>query len=145
MRDSKWLDELKLRLGWGMTGQQDGIGNYNYFASYNVNTTNINGRYPITGVNDEGLLYRPDAYNQDLKWETTTTYNAGLDFSLFKNRVSGSVDYYYRKTTDLINNASVSAGSNFRNQVSSNIGSLENRGVEAALTVRPIVSKNVQW
>ncbi|MBR1932911.1 MAG: TonB-dependent receptor [Prevotella sp.] len=145
LRDSNWLEELKLRLGWGKTGQQDGIGNYNYFASYNVNKTNINGRYPITGVDDEGLLYRPDAYNQDLKWETTTTYNAGLDFSLFKNRVSGSVDYYYRKTTDLINNASVSAGSNFRNQVSSNIGSLENRGIEAALTVRPVVSNNWQW
>ncbi len=140
-----WLDELKLRLGWGKTGQQDGIGNYNYFASYNVNSLNTDGRYPIIGVNDEGLLYRPDAVNTDLKWETTTTYNAGLDFAILRNRISGSVDYYYRKTTDLINTATVSAGSNFRNQVSSNIGSLENRGVEASLTVRPVVTENVQW
>ena len=145
LKNAKWLDELKLRLGWGKTGQQDGIGDYNYFATYNVNTTNVDGRYPIKGVNDEGLLYRPDAYNQDLKWETTTTYNAGLDISLFHNRVSASVDYYYRKTTDLINDASVSAGSNFRNQVRSNIGSLENKGVEAALTVRPVQSQNWQW
>ena len=145
LKNVKWMDELKLRLGWGKTGQQDGIGNYNYFATYNVNVNNANGRYPITGVNDSGLLYRPDAYNKNLKWETTTTWNAGLDWTLFNNRVSGSVDYYYRKTTDLINTASVSAGSNFRNQVTSNIGSLENRGVEAALTVRPIVSKDWQW
>ncbi|MCR5680393.1 MAG: TonB-dependent receptor [Prevotella sp.] len=145
LRNVNAIDEIKIRLGWGKTGQQDGIGNYNYFASYNVNRLNVDGRYPIIGVNDTGLLYRPDAVNTDLKWETTTTWNAGLDFMLFKNRISGSVDYYYRKTTDLINTATVSAGSNFRNKVSSNIGSLENRGVEAALTVRPIITNDVQW
>ena len=145
LKDVKWMNELKLRLGWGKTGQQDGIGNYNYFATYNVNTNSTNGRYPIVGVNDDGILYRPDAYNPELKWETTTTWNAGLDFSFFHNRISGSVDYYYRKTTDLINTATVSAGSNFRNQVVSNIGSLENRGVEAALTVRPVQTEDVQW
>ncbi len=145
LRNVSWIDEIKLRLGWGKTGQQDGIGDYNYFAAYNVNTTNVDGRYPILGVNDSGLLYRPDAYNPDLKWETTTTYNAGLDFSFFRNRLSGSVDYYYRKTTDLINFASVSAGSNFRNMVTSNIGSLENRGIEASLTIRPVVTEDWQW
>ena len=145
LKNVKWMDELKLRLGWGKTGQQDGIGNYNYFATYNVNTSSADGRYPILGVNDEGILYLPDAYNQDLKWETTTTWNAGLDFSFFHNRLSGSVDYYYRKTTDLINKATVSAGSNFRNEVWSNIGSLENRGIEASLTVRPIQTEDVQW
>jgi len=144
-KNAKWMDELKLRLGWGKTGQQDGIGNYTYFASYNANINNTNGRYPITGVNDSGLLYRPDAYNRNLKWETTTTTNAGLDFTFFNNRVSGSVDYYYRKTTDLINTASVPAGANFRNYVTSNIGSLENRGIEASLTVRPIRAENWQW
>ncbi len=142
---ASWLDDLKLRLGWGKTGQQDGIGNYVYFATYNVNETNVNGRYPINDVNPTGLLYRPDAYNKKLKWETTTTTNVGLDWQIFNNRVSGSLDYYIRKTTDLINTASVSAGSNFRNQVVSNIGSLENRGFEAALTVRPIVSNDWQW
>ena len=145
LRNAKNLDDLKVRLGWGKTGQQDGIGNYNYFASYNVNINNTDGRYPIKGVNDSGLLYRPDAYNEDLKWETTTTYNAGIDFSFFKNRLSGSIDGYYRKTTDLINTAYVSAGSNFRNQVLSNIGSLENKGVEVMLTVRPVVTKDWLW
>ena len=145
LKNVKWIYELKLRLGWGKTGQQDGIGDYNYFASYNVNTTNADGRYPLVGLNDEGLLYRPDAYNQDLKWETTTTTNVGLDFSVFNNRLSGSLDYYYRKTTDLINDASVSAGSNFRNMVRSNIGSLKNSGIEVSLTVRPIQTTDWQW
>ena len=145
LKNVKWIYELKLRLGWGKTGQQDGIGDYNYFASYNVNTTNVDGRYPLAGLNDDGLMYRPDAYNQDLKWETTTTTNVGLDFSVFNNRFSGSVDYYYRKTTDLINDASVSAGSNFRNMVRSNIGSLKNSGIEVALTVRPIQTTDWQW
>ena len=145
LRNVSWLSELKLRLGWGKTGQQDGIGNYNYFASYNANTLNTDGRYIIKGVNDTGLLYRPDAVNTDLTWETTTTWNAGLDFAFFKNRVSASVDYYYRKTTDLLNTSTVSAGVNFRNMVPSNIGTLENRGVEAALTVRPIQTNDVQW
>ena len=145
LKNVKPLSELKLRLGWGKTGQQDGIGNYNYFASYNVNINNKNGRYIIKGVNDEGLLYRPDAYNEELKWETTTTYNAGLDFGFFKNRVTGSVDVYKRKTTDLINNAPAPAGTNFRNSISKNIGSLENKGIEAALTVRPIQNETVQW
>ena len=145
MKNVKAIDELKLRLGWGKTGQQDGIGNYNYFASYNENTNNTDGRYPIKGINDSGLLARPDAYNQDLKWETTTTWNGGIDIALLRNRISASVDYYYRKTTDLINTAYVSAGSNFRNQVTSNIGSLENRGIEASVTVRPIQTTDWQW
>lgn len=144
LKNVHWLDELKLRLGYGKTGQQDINNNYAYFASYNENINTTNGRYPLVGVNPSGVLSRPDAYNQDLKWETTTTYNAGLDFSILRDRIRGSVDYYYRKTTDLINDASVSAGSNFRNQVKSNIGSLENKGIEASLTVRPVQTKDWQ-
>lgn len=146
LKDVENLDELKLRIGWGKTGQQDGIGNYNYFANYDVNMTNVDGRYPLVGVGDgSGLLYRPQAYNKNLKWETTTTSNVGLDFGLFNNRFTANLDYYYRETTDLINTAYVSAGSNFRNQVISNIGSLENRGFEAAMTVRPIQTSDWQW
>ena len=144
LKNVHWLDELKLRLGYGKTGQQDINNNYAYFASYNENINTTNGRYPLVGVNPSGVLSRPDAYNQDLKWETTTTYNAGLDFSILRDRIRGSVDYYYRKTTDLINDASVSAGSNFRNQVKSNIGTLENKGIEASLTVRPVQTKDWQ-
>lgn len=144
LKNVHWLDELKLRLGYGKTGQQDINNNYAYFASYNENINTTNGRYPLVGVNPTGVMSRPDAYNQDLKWETTTTYNGGIDFSVLRDRIRGSVDYYYRKTTDLINDASVSAGSNFRNQVKSNIGSLENKGIEASLTVRPVQTKDWQ-
>ena len=145
LRDIDWVSEAKVRAGWGQTGQQDGIGNYNYFATYSVNSMNNDGRYPILGVNDEGLLYRPDAYNKNLKWETTETTNVGVDFGFLRDRITLSADWYYRKTTDLINTASVSAGSNFRNQVTSNIGSMENKGIEIATTVRPIQTRNLQW
>lgn len=134
------IDEVKLRLGYGVTGQQEGIGDYTYFATY---TPNAQGAYyPVTG---EGITYRPAAYNKALTWEKTTTYNAGIDFALFQNRLSGSVDYYYRKTKDLINNVYVSAGSNFSAMVVSNIGSLHNQGVEVALTWRPIQTKDWHW
>lgn len=141
MKDVDFLSELKLRLGYGQTGQQEGIGDYNYFASYNTNVT-PDSYYPILG---NGILYRPNAYNADLSWETTTTYNAGIDFGILKGKLSGSIDYYYRKTTDLINTVYVSAGSNFRNQVTSNIGSLVNKGVELALTYKPISTKDWYW
>lgn len=141
LKNVDFVSELKLRLGYGETGQQDGIGDYNYFASY---TTNVNpdSYYPVTG---DGTLYRPSAYNADLTWETTKTYNAGLDFGIFKGKLSGSVDFYYRKTTDLINDAYVSAGSNFANQVKSNIGTLENKGVEISLTYKPISTRDWYW
>lgn len=141
LKDVDFLSELKLRLGYGQTGQQKGIGDYNYFASYNTNVT-PDSYYPILG---NGILYRPNAYNADLSWETTTTYNAGIDFGILKGKLSGSIDYYYRKTTDLINTVYVSAGSNFRNQVTSNIGSLVNKGVELALTYKPISTKDWYW
>lgn len=141
LRDINWLSDLKLRLGYGLTGQQDGIGDYNYFAVYGT-STGTNGYYPVTG---NGMLYRPTAYDANLTWETTTTYNVGLDFGFADNRLTGSVDWYLRKTTDLLNTAYVAAGSNFRNQVTSNIGSLMNRGVEVALDWKAIRSKDWYW
>ena len=141
LKDVDALTDLKVRLGYGQTGQQEGIGNYNYFASYNVNQA-TDSYYPLLG---NGQLNRPDAYNADLTWETTTTYNVGLDFGFMDNRITGSLDYYFRKTTDLLNTVYVAAGSNFRNQVTSNIGSLENTGFEASLNVKPIVTDDWYW
>ena len=141
LKDVDALTDLKVRLGYGQTGQQEGIGNYNYFASYNVNQT-PDSFYPVIG---NGQLNRPDAYNADLTWETTTTYNIGLDFGFMDNRITGSLDYYFRETTDLLNTVYVAAGSNFRNQVTSNIGSLENTGFEASLNVKPIVTEDWYW
>ena len=142
LKDVDAVSDLKLRLGYGQTGQQEGIGDYNYFASYNV-SSGVGSSYPL--LDDRGILYRPDAFNENLTWETTTTYNAGLDFGFLNGRLTGSFDYYYRKTTDLLNTVYVSAGSNFRNKVTSNIGSLKNTGVEVALTYRAIQTRDLTW
>ena len=136
-----WLSDLKLRLSWGMTGQQEGIGDYNYFAIYEMNTGN-ESYYPIAG---DGSLARPKAYDPNLKWETTTSYNVGLDWGILKQRLTGSVDWYYRKTSDLLNNATVPAGANFRNQVMSNIGSMYNMGVETSLHWLAVNAKDFNW
>ncbi len=136
-----WLSDLKLRLSWGMTGQQEGIGDYNYFAIYEMNTGN-ESTYPTAG---NGSLARPKAYDPNLKWETTTSYNVGLDWGFLKQRLTGSVDWYYRKTTDLLNSATVPAGSNFRNQVMSNIGSMYNMGVETSLHWLAVNAKDFNW
>jgi len=141
LKKAKALSELKLRLGWGMTGQQEGIGDYSYFATYQQ-PTSTRVLYPVAG---EGFQYIPNAYNPDLKWETTTTYNAGIDFGFFNNRFSGSVDVYHRKTTDLLMSAPVAAMSNFGNRVMKNVGELENTGVEVSMTVRPIQSGDWNW
>ncbi len=135
------LSELKLRLGWGQTGQQEGIGDYNYFAVYSK-TSGTNGFYPVTGT---GEMYRPTAYDPDLRWETTTTSNVGLDFGFANDRLTGSIDGYYRKTTDLLNTAYVAAGSNFRNQVTTNIGSLRNTGVELSLGYKVLQNQDWFW
>ncbi len=136
-----WLSDLKLRLSWGMTGQQEGIGDYNYFAIYEMNTGN-ESTYPISG---NGSLARPKAYDPNLKWETTTSYNVGLDWGILKQRLTGSIDWYYRKTTDLLNSATVPAGANFRNQVMSNIGSMYNMGVETSLHWLAVNAKDFNW
>ena len=142
LKNISWLSDLKIRLGWGKTGQQEGIGDYNYFPVYKLNSGAEGSFYDIFG---DGSFVRPNAYDPNLKWETTTTYNAGLDFGFLNNRFSGSVDVYHRKTTDLLNTAYVSAGSNFRNQVTTNIGSLENTGVEVALSWKAIQTNDWYW
>ena len=141
MKNVRSLSELKLRLGWGETGQQEGIGDYSYFAVYSTPTSS-QALYPVSGNGDQNI---PNAYNPDLKWETTTTYNAGIDFGFLKNRISGSIDVYHRKTKDLLMSAPVAAMSNFGNTITKNVGSIENTGFEAALTVRPIQTKDWQW
>lgn len=140
-RKIDWLSDLKLRLGWGMTGQQEGIGDYNYFDIYQIGT-GTNNFYPITG---DGTVARPQAVNKKLTWETTTTYNIGLDWGILNQRLTGSIDWYYRTTSDLLNQVYVSAGSNFRNQVASNIGSLRNTGVEASISWKAIQTKDWFW
>lgn len=142
LKNANWLSDLKLRLGYGKTGQQAGsIGDYEWIPSYSI-STGTNGFYPVTGT---GELYRPNNYRPDLKWETASTYNVGLDWGIMDQRLSGSVDWYYRKTTDLLNYAPLSSMAGYKNQAWQNIGSLKNTGVEAAITWRAIQTKDWFW
>ena len=136
-----WLSDLKLRLSYGKTGQQEGIGDYNYFAIYALNS-GIGSYYDISG---DGSMARPDAYDPNLKWETTDTYNIGFDFGAWNQRFTVGVDVYFRKTTDLLNKADVAAGTNFKNTVMTNIGSMENKGVEVTLGLKPIQTDDWYW
>jgi iron complex outermembrane receptor protein len=141
LKNVGWISDLKLRLSYGKTGQQDGIGDYNYFAIYSMNT-GVGSYYDVTG---NGSLARPVAYDPNLKWETTDTYNVGVDFGAWNQRFTVGVDVYYRKTTDLLNESDMAAGTNFKNRVMTNIGSMENKGVEVTLGLKPIQTDNWYW
>ena len=143
LKDVSWLSDLKLRAGYGITGQQEGVGEYTYFKSYTVNREHA--FYPIFGSDDTGITSRPNAYNLGLTWEKTTTWNAGLDFGALNGRFNASVDFYYRKTKDLLQNVTVSAGTNFKNSVMTNVGELSNTGVEFSMGGKVIQKKDFTW
>ena len=140
LRDNETVSDLKIRLTYGKTGQQNIGYDFYYIPTYTANYNHA--YYPIFG---NGQTVRPGVYNPDLTWEKTTTYDAGFDLSLWNNRFSLNADWYYRKTTDLINNVYVPAGANFGAQTVGNIGELHNTGVEVMATVRPIASKDLNW
>ena len=138
------ISSLKLRLGWGQTGQQDiGIDRcYAYQAKYTQSSA-LATRIPW----GNGYIYTlaPNAYNPDIKWETTETYNVGLDFGFLKGRINGTIDAYLRKTKDLLNNVTTPMGVNFSNKVISNVGDMENKGLEFNLNFIPIERKDMRW
>jgi TonB-linked SusC/RagA family outer membrane protein len=141
LKESKVFSDLKLRLSYGITGQQDGIGNYTYLPNY---FTSVNeAQYQIG--NKFYHFYTPIAYDKDLKWETSETYNAGIDYGLFKGRVYGSVDVYYKKTKDLLSTVPIAVGTNFSNLLLTNVGNMENKGIEASINVAVIKSDDVNW
>ncbi len=140
LRDNEAINDLKLRLTYGKTGQQNIGYDFYYIPAFTANYNHA--YYPLFG---NGQTVRPGVYNTDLTWEKTTTYDVGLDISFLDSRVSLTADWYYRKTTDLINNIYVPAGANFGAQTVGNIGKLHNVGVEFMATLRPIVSKNLNW
>lgn len=141
MKNLKWWNEFKLRLGWGQTGQQD-IG-YDFLYSPLYTTSNSYAQYPFGDT--YYYTVRPDKYNPELTWETTTTWNAGLDFAFLNNRITANIDGYYRETTDLIQEVTIPALMNFAQRMAQNIGSLENYGIEFTLGAKPIVTKDFTW
>lgn len=142
LKDVDAISDFKLRLGYGITGQQDlSQGDYPYMATYYAGQ---DGAFYQLG--DQFIkISRPDGYNPNLKWEETTTWNAGLDFGFANNRITAALDYYYRKTKDLINVIDVPSGTNFKNRIVSNIGSLKNQGVEFAINAKAISTPDLVW
>ena len=141
MKDLTWWNEFKLRLGWGMTGQQDIGTDFGYVTHYTV--SDFYAQYPFGDIY-YGTM-RPSAYNPDLKWETTTTYNAGIDLGFLNNRITANVDGYYRETKDLLNTVTIPVGMQFGSVLTKNIGSLKNYGLEFSINAKPIVTKDFTW
>lgn len=142
LKDVRWLDDLKLRLGYGVTGQQNlGSGDYPYLARYAYSQAGANYYFGDKRIR----LIAPLAYDENLKWEETTTYNVGLDFGIFKGILSGALDFYFRQTNNLLNTVTAPAGTNYSNEILTNVGTLENKGVELSLTAHPITTKDFQW
>ena len=141
LKNQKVLSNLKLRASYGVTGQQEGIGNYNYLPVYTSSVTGaealINGQYINT--------YRPEAYVSDLKWETTTSWNFGLDFGFLNGRIGGAIDFYTRKTKDLLASVPTAAGTNFSKTILTNVGNVDSKGIEVSLNATPIQTKDWEW
>lgn len=142
LKESKVLSQLKLRLGWGITGQQNiGQGDYPYLPLY---TASLPTAQYLMG-NQYYITLRPEGYDKNIKWEETTTWNAGIDFGFSSDRHYGSVDVYYRQTKDLLNFIPVPAGTNLTNFILTNVGDLENQGIEFSFFTRPVVREKVWW
>lgn len=144
LKNSKTISDLKLRVGYGVTGQQDFGGlltDYPYLPRYTLSDPTAQYQFG----NSYYLTLRPEGYDANIKWEETKTYNAGLDFGFLNNRISGSVDYYVKKTKDLLSVIPVAAGSNLTNQLLTNVGNIETKGIEFTLNATPISTKDFSW
>lgn len=157
LKDVHAINDLKLRVGYGITGQQNLGVDYYYLPTYTI--AQDHAYYPVLDGGENNPLYagkdangnavyqtsRPGVYNADLTWEKTYTSNIGIDFAFLNNRINGNIDYYHRRTKDLLSTVNVSAGSNFKNQMLGNIGSLYNQGVEFAINAVLVDRKNFKW
>lgn len=141
MKNFNALSDLKLRLSYGQTGQQDVSGYYPHLGTYTASYDDA--RYLF---GDQWLtMYRPNGFDPNIKWETTSTYNFGIDYGFLNNRIYGSVDVYTRRTNDLLNKIAVPAGSNFTNLITTNIGNMKSSGVELAVSGVPVKTKDLEW
>ena len=141
LKTSTTISDLKLRASYGVTGQQDGIGYYDYISYYNLGSNSAQYQFG----NSYYSIYRPNGYYYNRKWEQTATANVALDFGLFDNKVTGTIEAYNRTTTDLLNEINQPAGTNFSNKIVANVGSMENKGVELTLNFQPVKNKTTTW
>ncbi len=141
LKTSSVVSDLKLRFSYGVTGQQDGIGYYDYISYYNLGSNSAQYQFGDTFYS----IFRPNGYYYNRKWEQTADANIALDFGLFDNRISGTIEAYNRTTTDLLNEINQPAGTNFSNKIVANVGSMENKGVELTLNFQPIRNKTTTW
>jgi TonB-dependent starch-binding outer membrane protein SusC len=137
----RYFNSLKARVGWGITGQQEIGGLYEYQARYLLSLDNARYRFGDTYVS----TFRPNGYDRNIKWEETTTINFGLDFSIINNVLSGTLDLYQRDTRDLLNFIPVPAGTNLTNFITTNVGNMINRGIELGLYYSPISTSRIRW
>ena len=135
------MTDLKLRLSYGQTGQQDILNDYPYMTTFNVSYPESSYLFGDTWYR----TYRPNGYDQVINWETTTTYNAGLAFGFLNNRIYGSFDYYQRHTKDLLNTINVIAGTNYAPVLTTNIGAMDNKGAEFSINFVPVSTKDWNW
>jgi TonB-dependent starch-binding outer membrane protein SusC len=144
MDNLDFFSGLKFRLGYGITGQENiGQGEYPYLARY---TQNRQGAFFQWGEPGNFIhTWRPEGYDANLKWEETTTFNVGLDYGIARDRYYGTIDFYLRETRDLINFIPVPAGTNLTNFILTNIGNMENKGVEFSIFTRPVVTRDFTW
>jgi len=142
MKNVDWLSNLKLRLGYGITGQQN-INQGDYPSIPTVHTNQAGSLYQLGNTVITPIT--PKGYASQIKWEETSTYNIGLDFGFARNRINGSIDIYKRTTKDLLNEVPVASGTNLTNYLLMNVGDMENKGIEGALNVVPIEKKDLRW
>ncbi|VTQ06474.1 SusC/RagA family TonB-linked outer membrane protein [Sphingobacterium daejeonense] len=141
LKDNNSISDLKLRLSYGETGNKDGIANYGFIPSYYYSSNEA--QYQVG--NQFYHVYSPIAYDATLRWESTATTNIGLDYGFWGGRISGSIDAYHKKTKDLLATIEIPVGTNYSNQLLTNVGNMENRGVEGSINIQAIKSDNFNW
>jgi len=141
LKDSKLISNLKLRAGWGITGQNEIGPNYGYLGIYTPGRDDARVQFGTGFVN----TLRPEEFDENLKWEETTQYNVALDFGFFNDRLTGSIDAYYRETEDLLATVPTAAGSNLADLLTTNVGSVTSRGLELSLNGDIVKSENFNW
>jgi len=141
LKDVDVVSDMKLRLGYGVTGQQDGLSNYYPIIRYT--TSGLANQYTMGNTSYTTVF--PQVYNPDLKWEETATANIGLDYGFFEHRITGSINLYQKNTKDLLNSVTIPYGYSFGAVMLKNIGSMENKGIEFNVKTIAVQTKDITW